>query len=203
MTATITKLPFIPTRTTNRIKRQWDKLEGRGNALDFERAKLLNEVWNRLQQDDKSLAGFLVNVLDIYKGKRTLAFIRLAHAFDAIDDVDTWTKLGGKSVVILSRVKHKTKRRAIMRRVDKTLKRTGRSTVAVATFRTFAHEVLGDENYRKALTEPHGRSNLTAELALLKQFILTMIGTNPELEKAMSPAVKKALGLDLLRRKQA
>lgn len=206
MPATITKLPTagkvptIPKRTTNRIKKQWDALQGRGNRLDFDRAKLLHEIWNRLQKNDKNLAHFMVNVLEEYAGKRCVAFVRLAHAFDAVDDVEVWAKIGGKAVVILSHC-GKVDRRRIMRKVDATLKRTGRTTLSQATFRSRCQEVLGEEKYRKALSERQSRSRLSLELAVLKQFILTLIGKNPDLKKGMSREVRRALGLDLVGRK--
>lgn len=201
MAATVTKLPVIGQRTTNRIKKAWDKLETRSNNLDFDRAKLLHEVWTRLQRSDKSLAHFTVHVLGEYAGKRTLAFIRLVHAYDEIQDLDTWAKIGGKGVVLLSRVSHKTKRKKILREVDNSMQRTGRSTTTIGTFRTIAQEVLGEEAYRATLSEPHGRSNLSAELSLLKNFLITLIGKNPDLANGMPRKVKKALGLDLVRRR--
>lgn len=206
MTATITKLPkaekppHIPKRTTNRIKKQWDNLQGRGNRLDFDRAKLLHEVWGRLQKNDTNLAHFLVNVLEEYAGKRCIAFVRLAHAYDAIDDVETWTKIGGKAVVILSHC-GKVDRRRVMRKVNATLKRTKRTTLSLACFRTKVQEAIGEEKYRKVLNERQNRGRLKLELSILKQFILTMLGKHPDLKKGMSREVKRALGLDLVGRK--
>lgn len=201
MAATVTKLPVIGKRTTNRIKKAWDKLESRGNHLDFDRAKLLHEVWTRYQRNDKNLATFTVKVLGEYGGKRTLAFIRLVHAYDEIQDIETWTKLGGKGVVMLSRVRHKTKRKKLLREVDKSMERTGRTTTTIGTFRNIAQSVLGEDAYRSTLSEPHGRSNLSVELALLKGFLIELIGKNPDLSKGMPRKVKKALGLDLVQRR--
>lgn len=199
MTTTI-KLPTIPTRTVNRVKRQWDKLQGRGNRIDYDRAKLLHEVWGRLQKNDKSLAHFIVTRLGEYKGKHTLAYVRMVHAYDKIDDVETWTKLGGKQAVLLSRVKSKAKQKKILSRVNKTLKRTGRSTVTRSTFREIAKDLLTPKEYDACLVEPSGRRNVSLELSLLKQFLLTLVSEMPELEDKMPKPVRAALGLDIVGR---
>jgi hypothetical protein len=190
-------------RTTTRIKRQWDKLEGRGNRLDFDRAQLLHTVYIRLQKNEKSVAAFIVGQLGVEPGKRPYALFRLAEAFDANSDQETWDKLGGTATALLTRVKGKVARRRILKKVDASLKSTGRSCVSSETFRKFARAVLGHEAYQASLTEPKSGSNTKAELAALKAFVLTLIAKDPSVKRGMSQQVKRALGLDILTRRQS
>jgi len=193
----------LQTRTQNRIKREWDSIQGRSNVVDFERAKLLNDTWHRLQQSDVNLAKFIVGVLEEFPGKRTSGFVRMAQAFEVIDDKDIWAKLGARSTVLLSRITGKRKRNAIMKRVDKTLDRTGRETVSEQTFRTIAKKYLG-LGYKVICCEGRsGSGALRAELEALKGFALDMLRRDPSVKRLMSKTVKRALGLTNARTRAA
>lgn len=193
----------INSRTTNRIKREWDKLESRGNRLDFDRAQLLHSVYVRLQKNETSMVAFIVGQLGVTPGKRPYALTRLAETFDTINDRETWDKLGGTATGLLSRVKGKVARRRILKKVDKSLTKTGRTTTSSETFRKFAKAVIGHEAYQATLSEPKSTSRTQVELAALKAYVLTLVTKDPSIKRGMPTAVKRALGLDILARRQS
>lgn len=187
----------IPLQAKNTIKRRWDNLQSRGNLLDYDRAKLLHSVWQRLQKDDGLLAHFLVTVLGEYPGKRCSLFVRLVHAYALNQSQETWQKAGGSGVIMLTRLS-KASQRKVLERLDETLSHTQRQTVSLATFRTIVREVIGEDSYKKILTEQRGQSRLRAELAALKKFLLTLLDKHPEFRREVPKPVVKALGLDLV-----
>lgn len=194
----MTEITFsIHGRTRTRIRRQWDSIQGKANVVDFERAKLLHEAYVVLNKDAATLAAFIVAELDEYPGKRTMSFVRLALAYETIDDRETWAVLGGKAVVLLARIPRKRDRNKVMRRVRKALESTGRDTIALSTFRNCAHEALGEAAYRELLLEPssNGTGVLRAELIALKRFVLTLLSRDPSLKRGMPAEVKRALGI--------
>lgn len=198
--ATTTTLSPLTARRTTRIKERWDKLQGQEHGVDYERARLLHEVYERHEKDAAMLEEFIVAVLGEYPGKRTKMFVRFALAFETISDPEIWVMVGGKAVVLLSRT-NKRNRRKTLTRVRRTLETTGRTTISRSTFRNILHEVLG-ENYRSVLTEPQSsRSNgngAREQLRALKSFILTLMRSDTKLRKAMTPEVKAILGIDLV-----
>lgn len=192
-----TALDTIPVQAKNVIKKKWDTLQSRGNLLDHDRAKLLHSVWLRLQKDDALLAHFLVTVLGEYPGKRCALFVRLVNAYALNSDQATWNMVGGSATVLLTRLSRSSQRR-ILTRVQETLANTQRTTLSAGTFRTIVREVIGEDSYRKALTERRGQSRIRQELAALKKFLLTLLDHHPEFRREVPRAVVKSLGLDLV-----
>lgn len=197
MAETQTGLDDIPIQAKNVIKRKWDNLQSRGNMLDYDRAALLHGVWLRLQRDDGLLAHFLVTVLGEYPGKRCALFVRLVNAYDQNKDRETWQMVGGSPVILLTRLSRASQRRVLVK-VRETLEGTQRQTLSAGTFRTIVREVVGEDSYRKVLTEQRGQSRVRQELSLLKKFILTLLDRHPEFRQEVPKGVVKALGLDLV-----
>ena len=198
-TPTVRRDPFTA-RKTNRLREQWDKMQGQEHDVDYRRAKLLHEVLIRLDRDEDQLVSFVIAVLGEYPGKRPLMFVRFALAFDVVDDHATWAAVGGRSMILLARLK-KVRRNRVMRRINKTLKNTGRTTVSRTTFRNAFRESLTDEEYRAALTERQSapaNGTTRTQLKLLRGFILTLLRGNPDLRRGMPRDVKKLLGADLV-----
>ena len=188
--------PFRAGKTT-RLKEQWDNLQGQEHGVDYERARLLHEVFLRLDRSEELLVGFLVGILGEYPGKRPKMFVRFVEAFEVISEPETWAAVGGKAAVLLSRT-NKRKRRRVMTRVRRVLARTGRKTVSTSTFRTILRDSLGDEAYRACLLEPTNMgTGARAQLKILKGFILALVKSDPKLKKLLTRPVKKLLGADL------
>jgi hypothetical protein len=194
MSATIDSFPI---QAKNVIKKKWDSLQSQGNLLDHDRARLLHSVWDRLQKDDALLAHFLVTVLGEYPGKRCALFVRLVNAYDLNRDQETWQMVGGSPMVMLTRLPRPIQRKILVR-VRETLTNTQRTTLSTGTFRTIVRAVIGEEEYKKVLTEQRGQSKVRQELALLKKFLLTLLENNEDLRRGMPRKIVKALGLDLV-----
>lgn len=183
---------------TAEVRRRWDSIQAKGNNVDFERGQLLHEVWsNVLDRNDKTLGDFIITELGEFPGKSTSALVRLAHAFDAVKDQDTWRMIGGQSAVLLARIGHTATRRKVLRKVLETTSRTGRDVVSRATFRTLLVESLGQEGYQGLLIERKAKNaaNVRAQLDACKQCLLRLVRTHPEIKKEIPASVKKMIGL--------
>lgn len=201
MTITIEVNPFTP-KATSSIKKKWDRLQGQEHGVDFERARLLHEVFVRYDHDLNQLADFIVGVLGEYPGKRTVMFVRFVEAFAVSDNANDWRSVGGKAMVLVSRLGSREQRK-IMGRVRKTLESTGRQTVSGSTFRNIMREVVGVDRYRSALSEPHsgmaqaGAKETREQLSTLRGFVLALLRSNPKLRKSLPDDVRSLLGADL------
>ena len=190
--------PFTKGRTTA-LKLKWDRLQGQEHGVDFERARLLHEVFVRYDRNEEQIVSFMIAVLGEYPGKRPLMFLRYVQAFDRVPVAEQWAAVGGKTMVMLSRL-NGHKRRSVMTRVQKTLAKTGRLTISGSTFRIIVQEVLTTEEYQGILSEqrvtPTGGS-VRQQLTTLRGFILALLRTNPDLRREMPRDVKALLGTDL------
>lgn len=184
-----------------RIQQRWASIQAKGNRVDFERGKLLHEVWLAHHKDEKTLAGFIVTELGEFPGKCAASLARLAPAFDAEQDEEIWRKIGGQGVVLLSRVKSEKHRKSIMRLVNSTTKNTGRDSVSIGTFRTFVQTVLGPD-YKDVLLEHRSEGiSLKVQLIALKRCIFALLQKHPELRRELPAPVRAYLKLDGRRRR--
>jgi hypothetical protein len=196
-TTETTALDVIPIESKNYIKKRWDNLQSKGNLLDFDRAKLLHGVWNRLNRADSVLVHFLVSTLGEFPGKRCTGLVRLVHAYDKIDSQVTWQMVGGSPVTTLARLSGSNQRK-VMVKVRQTLRSTERETISRGTFARLVKAAVGDEKYQEALNERRGKSTVRAELAVLKKFLLTLLNRHPEFRREIPKAVAESLALDLV-----
>jgi intein/homing endonuclease len=188
-TATITDK-----RSLNSIKKRWSALQGREFSLDFARAKLLNDVLERLDGDEDNLRLFIRGVLGEH-GRRAQKFARMAVAFETESDIGLWSKIGGSAVVLLTSLS-KPQRRKVIRNVERALERSGRQNVSIGGFRNIVKRSVGEARYNETLVEP--RPNTRAQLNALRSFVLTLLESSPKLMKKMTEDVKEALGIDLV-----
>lgn len=134
-------------------KEAWSNLRGQGYALDYNRAIFLQRAKQRGCYDSlRCLGTYLVSDLGEYKGKRVQSLLRMVAALDEIPNQQTWLRIGGKGVVLLSRTP-RSKRGVIMSSISASLRRTGRSCVSSGTFRDTLRRCLSAQEYEEALLE--------------------------------------------------
>lgn len=171
----------INNNANDNLKAQWDALRGAGYTLDYERAVFLyNLLVDYLHENVNTLKKYMVVELQEYAGKRVESFVRMVHALDVDDNQEHWEKLGGKGMVLYTRVDGRRRGR-VMQRVNASLKRTGRQCISEQTLRNILREVLGPETYRDLLTESrddlHPRLNYRAQCVIYQQAILDLVGS--------------------------
>lgn len=187
--------------TINRIKRRWAKLRRDSHRNEYEMAKLLHEVFVRLDRNNDSLEAFIVATLEEPRGQSSRRFVRFATSFDVIGDRAEWDKFGAKGIDLLTRITAKRDRNKVVRSLNKTIERTGLGYTSHFKVRTTIQDVLGHETYRSLLIiDRRDNTQQQQDLDALRQFVLDLLSKDPSLSRRMPEKVKAAIGLNAFER---
>lgn len=182
-------------------KEAWSALRGQGYALDYNRAVFLLRAKQRGCYDSLRILGaYLVSDLGEFRGKRVQSLLRMVSALEEIPNRDTWLRIGGAGVVLLSRAP-RNKRGRIMSSVAATMRRTGRTCVSRDSFRQSFRRCLTAEEYSEALLEkPRDRTDWKAkaltyrkQAGILVEALLEMLNNGTIRRRDLPPAAQVIL----------
>lgn len=182
--------------TIKSIKRRWAKLRLTENRNEYEMAKLLHDVFVRLDRNADSLEAFIVATLEEPRGQAARRFVRFATSFDTVGDRSDWDRFGAKGIDLLARIESKRERNKVLRSLNKTIERTGLGYTSHYKVRTTIQDVLGLAAYRSLLIIDRRDTSRQQDLDALRQYVLGLLAENPKLARNMPEKVKAAIGLN-------
>jgi len=187
----------ISASTMRSLKAEWDTLRLDGHNVDYRRAVYLRKVRDKyLHHNMESLRGFIGAALE-EGGKRASAHVRMVVALDVDDHEDHWSKLGGRSMILMTRVDGRRRSR-IWTRVNAARKRGNSETLSENTFRNILREILGENAYRDLLTErkqSHPHYNYRAQCVTYQQELFRLINNGQLNKRHLSLKVRMLLGM--------
>lgn len=147
------------------LEREWRDISRTGNYGDFLSGQYLDGVLRLLSNKEEQLRRFIRAILRERHGKRISKLVRFARAHRSIPEQATWIRLGGRSVVVLSRVDGRTRPR-ILRLVEEHCEKRGHHTMSEGAFRALLVDALGADAYaRLRIEEPNSRNETLVEAA--------------------------------------
>lgn len=208
------KNPFptvSPTRDENN-KTAWDKLRADDNSGDYKKAKFLTQVLARdLHGAIGTLPNYLIVSLEEPAGKRVSALVRMVAAFAEEQRESVWRKLGGNGVVLLTNAP-KSKRKAILARVEQALKNPKgrrkdangklkpRLRVSNDALRTALVSVLGQKGYEAIRIEkrkaPESSYNYKSQCIDYQQELFRLLRIRKLKPQDVKPHIRHLLGMD-------